>query len=67
MTERLSDYVLANTLIIESIPLAGMTKRLIDPHQATRIRATIAEALGLEDSALAARLAHFYRTREVAP
>ena len=55
----------ANQFIIESVPLAGMTRPLIDPHQATRIRCKIAQALGLEDEELAARLAHFQRTGEV--
>ena len=39
----------ANQLIIESVPLAGMPRRLIDPNQATLIRAKIAQALGMED------------------
>ena len=52
----------ANQLIIESVPLAGMTRRLIDPNQATQIRAKIALALGMEDEVLAARLAYFQRT-----
>lgn len=55
----------ANQFIIDSVPLAGMTRPLIDPHQATRIRCRIAQALGMEDEELAARLAHFQRTKEV--
>ena len=60
-----SDNQDANQLIIESVPLAGMTRRLIDPHQATQIRAKIALALGMEDDDLAARLAYFQRTGDV--
>ena len=56
-----SDNQDANQLIIESVPLAGMTQPLIDQHQATKIRAKIALALGMEDDELAARLAHFQR------
>ena len=60
-----SDNQDANQLIIESVPLAGMTRRLIDPHQATQIRAKIALALGMEDEELAFRLAQFQRTGQV--
>ena len=56
-----SDNEDANRLIIESIPLAGMAKPLIDQHQATKIRAKIALALGMEDEELALRLAYFQR------
>ena len=58
----MSDNEDANKLIIESVPLGGMTRRLIDPNQATQIRAKIALALGMEDEELAAKLAHFQRT-----
>lgn len=61
----MSDNQDANQLIIESVPLAGMTRRLIDNHQATQIRAKIAQALGLEDEELAKRLAHFQRTGQL--
>ena len=60
-----SDNEDANKLIIESVPLAGMTKPLIDQHQATKIRCIIALALGMEDEDLAKKLAHFQRTGEV--
>ena len=56
-----SDNQDANQLIIESVPLGGMTRRLIDPHQATQIRAKIALALGMDDEELAKKLAHFQR------
>ena len=52
----------ANKLIIESVPLAGMTKPLIDQHQATKIRCMMALALGLEDEELAYMLAQYQRT-----
>jgi hypothetical protein len=61
----MSDNQDANQLIINSVPLAGMPKPLIDQHQATKIRCMIALALGMEDEVLAARLAYFQRTGDV--
>jgi len=65
--ENADNFKDANTLIIESVPLAGMTVRLIDQYQASRIRARAALALGMEDEDFAARLAHFHRTGTVKP
>ena len=58
----------ANLLIIAAIPLGncGMTSPLINQPNATKIRVKIAEALGLTDEELSAKIAHFYRTGEVA-
>ena len=53
----------ANLLIIEAVPIGnfGMTSPLISQPNATKIRFKIAEALGITDEELSAKLANFYR------
>jgi hypothetical protein len=55
------DFTDANQLIIEAVPMGGRPRRLLDQYMAAQIRNKIALALGLEDEALATKLAQFQR------